>query len=939
MHVTIATLAVALMTTMFGCHRDYYRRQADLVARQLIQEKSLDPRWDSHDGSIEVDPQSRMFDPFCADHPPIPPDDAESHKLMHCVDGKPGYECWHANGNANSVENPNWKSYLPVNEQGQVVLSLARAYELALLNSTQLQAQHETLYLSALDVSLERFGFDTQLFAGFNGFLTTQGRLRNGDGLSRTNLQGQLGSNGQGIQWQRLGISGTNLVVGLANTILFNVAGNNTQTSSSLIDFTLIQPLLRGAGRERIMESLTQSERTLLSNVRQLERFRRGFYLQIATGRNPGAGPSRGGFGLGLPGGGNSNVGGFVGLLEQRQQIRNQQFNVRQLEAVLDQFKEYSEAGLVNAVQLKLFETSFYREQRVLLDAKTQYQTSLDDFKFLVGLPPDLDVIIDDPYLDRFELISDEINNRLIQIGDLRTEAGQAISLIQQATENYQDPGFVWPEDLDQRLSKLLPSVNAAQQIIDDIREQDFVQLEKDLANLGGKREPRSEYLKSLSDDVAAGKIISSIDRELFEVKTIPESEKLGQLLKSAVGEEIGAIEPDSGPSIQRRLVQLETELAKAKSRIDGFAETRQTLRGKALYDYLDLELQQAIPSQLAELNNIMLDLSLLQAQARSNSIEIINTDISSEHAIRIARCLRRDWMNARAALVDQYRNIEFVADQLEATVDLVFQGDLGNNSDNPLDLRYETGQLRAGFRFDAPIVRIAERNAYREALINYQQARRSFYRFEDAIKGDLRSLVRDLGRNRVRFELDRRSVQVQIENVEINRLELDRPVDSANNQIGTSTARNLTDAIVGLNDAQNSYLRTWVEYEVLRRNLDFDLGTMQLDESGFWVDPGKIDGSIGVRALALLGVEPDCQFCDDIDISTVELPAFEETTIPQDPPKSAEDEIQADPPARVRKQEAAESMAPLDSLVELEGPPVIRAEEIVPAEFGISAE
>jgi hypothetical protein len=41
----------------------------------------------------------------------------------------------------------------------------------------------------------------------------------------------------------------------------------------------------------------------------------------------------------------------------------------------------------------------------------------------------------------------------------------------------------------------------------------------------------------------------------------------------------------------------------------------------------------------------------------------------------------------------------------------------------------------------------------------------------------------------------------------------------------------------------QNDYLSFWVNYEVQRLGLDLDLGTMQLDESGKWIDPGPIDG------------------------------------------------------------------------------------------------
>ena len=862
-------ISIILMSlaTISGCHRSYYRRQADVEVSRLVAEKTLDPRWNSIKGDIEIDSRSRMYDPFSKDHPPIPTDDPASHQLMRRVDEKPGYPHWHANGDISEVENPLWKSYLPINERGEVQLSLDRAYQLALLHSPDLQLQYETLYESALDVSIERFGFDSQLFAGFNSFFTTQGRLAPGG--SQSNLSFALGDNSQGIQLQRMGITGANFAVGLANTILFNFAGNNTQSANTILDFSLVQPLLQNAGRSRILEALTQAERTLLANVRQLERFKRGFYLQIAIGRNPGAGPNLAGNFLATPASGGINAGGFLGLLEQQQQIRNQEFNIRQLETVLRQFEEYNKSGLLDAVQLKLFQSSFYLQQRTLLDAKTSYQTSLDEFKSLLGLPPDLEVVIEDDFLDRFNLISDEINDRLIAIGDLRQRAGDQLSDLDGVVKACQKPGFQWPANFKQQLAKLISEIEAAKEIINTIRTEDFAQLNQDFERLEQKRKGRTEYLQKLTDDVAKGRIPSSISSDLFKPETMSDPAKLRELLskKAAKVGEDGKKEDAilQQPSILTRLSLLEESLQETQRLLEGFPQVRETLQGKALHDHIVLNFQQTIPGQLSELNNISLDLSLLQAQARTSSIEIVNSELAAEHAIRIARCMRRDWMNARASLGDQYRNIGFVADQLEAGIDLVFNGSLSNDGNNPFRIRTETGELQAGLQFDAPIVRQSERNAYRTALIDYQQSKRSFYEFEDSVKGDLRELVRNLGRNRVRFELDRRTVQVQIENVEINRLELDRPITATNTSLGTTTARNLTEAIIGLNNAQNSYLSTWVQYEVLRRNLDFDMGTMQLDSLGQWIDPGPIDNQIGIRALAMMGAQPDCQFCEDI--------------------------------------------------------------------------
>ncbi|MCP4481144.1 MAG: hypothetical protein GY818_24005, partial [Planctomycetaceae bacterium] len=284
-----------------GCHRGYYRRQADAEAQRLILEKAVDPRWDSATGSIAINPASRMFDPFSADHPPIPPDDATSHQLMHYVDGKEGYPRWNANGDTNYVANPEWRKYLEPNEDGQLVLTLDAAFELALLHSTEYQSVRESLYLSALDVSLDRFGFDSQLLWGVDSFGTLT------DGNTSLDRSGDLNLN-------KLGITGTNFAVGLANTILFNLGGSDSQAASTLLDFSIIQPLLRGAGRARVMEALTQSERTLLANVRQFARFRRAFYLNIAFGTALNAGLNRFGGSLNA-GGGRISIGGYIGLL------------------------------------------------------------------------------------------------------------------------------------------------------------------------------------------------------------------------------------------------------------------------------------------------------------------------------------------------------------------------------------------------------------------------------------------------------------------------------------------------------------------------------------------------------------------------------------------------------------------------------------------------
>ena len=89
-------LLAVICLTETGCLRSYYRRQADDEAYALVSEKANNPHWALQRTSIDIDPRSRMFDPFDPDHPPMPPDDPASHELMHCVDGTAGpFGCDH----------------------------------------------------------------------------------------------------------------------------------------------------------------------------------------------------------------------------------------------------------------------------------------------------------------------------------------------------------------------------------------------------------------------------------------------------------------------------------------------------------------------------------------------------------------------------------------------------------------------------------------------------------------------------------------------------------------------------------------------------------------------------------------------------------------------------------------------------------------------------
>jgi len=206
--------------------------------------------------------------------------------------------------------------------------------------------------------------------------------------------------------------------------------------------------------------------------------------------------------------------------------------------------------------------------------------------------------------------------------------------------------------------------------------------------------------------------------------------------------------------------------------------------------------------------------------------------------------------MNRRAELVDRWRLIEFHADSLKGGLNVVFSGDIRNRTTNPFSLHSDTGQLRVGLQFDAPLTRLLERNTYRESLIAYQRERRSYYAFEDSVSRGLRDTLRSMQLGRENFEIRREAVRAADQQIELND-DIRRIQEATRMLAGPTAARDAVSALTDLLNSQNEFLSVWVTYEVLRRTLDLDLGTMELDSEGLWIDPGPIgpdQGQPGIR-------------------------------------------------------------------------------------------
>ena len=812
----------------FGCHRADYRLRADREARKIVDETSNDPRWQLCDIDAYGDPRSRYYSVYDPDRPPMPPDDPASNRYMQCVHGMRGPKEWDKAEKLDDLINPDWETCLPsyatIDEDGAVVLDLESAVRIARINSPSYQENLEEVYLAALDVAFERFRFDVQFFGG-----NTTGMFARGD-----EPRANIGATGPGVgasssvlsTESAIGVNrqfaaGGQLLASFANSMVWQFAGTDTNFATSLLNFSLVQPLLRGGGRALNLERLTRVERNLLGNLRAQAQFRQEFYMNIAVGDGIGIEPRRiggfeggsgltgftgtgqggfggvgagqgfGGFGggggvggsgagagTGLAGGGEGLVGGFYGLVQRLQVIRNTEVSLATQLNSLGLLQSNFEAGLIDLIQVDQFRQNIETERSSLLQSRVAFQDQVESYLRDLGLPPWVPIKLDDSIAKPYEFV-------------------------------------------DADLTATQPRVTALNQRIGDLPippnpvDLDAIRLE--LTKLLGYAAEKSNT--------------TSVEFERFRTSIVPpeDSERPDEADRELDIKQVDIMRQTL--TNLNRQIDDDTELvSRTKSGQTG-VEQINTLAGIARR--LSSELQ---------------GLALIQARTRLEGVELAPIPLSEDleeayqQAYEIARNNRLDWMNRRAALVDQWRLIEFNANRLESNLDIVLDGDLGTLGDNPVKFRSPTGSVRARLVFDAPLNRKSERNVYRESLIEYQRSKRSYIRYVDGVALSLRSRLRQIDRLGKNLAIQKEGMKIAIRRVDFALDQLNEPLTppapgEPPAQLGETVSQNLLSALSDLRNTQDNLLSVAFNYESTRMSLTFDLGLMQIDDNQMWVD------------------------------------------------------------------------------------------------------
>lgn len=750
-------LTAVVCGLLCGCTRDQYRCAADSDAYRLINSRQFDWRWDLPQRTVEPDPRSRLADVNDPDYGPLPPDDPAAVCYMrHPYKSRRGVDYWDQRGVTDAIDSGNWLQHLPTNENGEVVIDKQLAVNLALLHNRDFQTQVEALHTSALGLSENRFEFDLNWLGGNDTTFSA-----NGDGADAIRNLGT--SNNLGFT--REFAAGGQFVANLVNSFTWSLGGSGaTNFGTGNLLFSLTQPLLRGAFRHVRTEGLTQSERNLLYDVRSFARFRREFYFNV--------------------------VSQYLLLLNQAEAVRIEEENLRSLKLNLDLHNLLADQGAASPIQVDQVFQELQAGRLTLINSQQGLQTSEDQFKFLLGLPARVNIVIEDNLLDSFELNSPDILTLQGKIEDLKTQLAEFLPP-DEAPQKFLDDTYA-------KIKEYSAEVKSLKQTIDDEYESWFDRIENTPVS-GDENDANSIDLMQQRQLAERMKefFLDDLDDQIVDAEKLYE-EPLDEL-----------------DILQQRSDPTETE--------DEESESIQQWK----------KLQLLISSEGGLLDRAT-TLFVTQNQIRLFLIEVSPLEIEEETAIEIALENRLDLMNSRGAVTDSYRLVEVAADQLQSDLNVTASANLNTdpNVNNAFRLDGDAAQYDLGLQFDGPLNRFSERNSYRVAQLSYQQQRRAYMEDEDSIVNEIRLSLRQLRTNRFNFQIARQQLITATRQVDQAQLNLRQ-------QQGTdsSQTQDLLQALETLRGAKNSLISDWINYETSRIELFVNLEWLMLDEQGVWIN------------------------------------------------------------------------------------------------------
>jgi len=292
------------------------------------------------------------------------------------------------------------------------VLTLAQAVALATANNRDYQTQKEALYISALDLGLERHNFENQFFGGvLSGYSAND---QSGDKVVFN--EGNFGFN-------RLLTTGARISTHVAVSWAEILMGDRLSRGvTPILGFSVLQPLLRGSNRDIVMENLTQAERNTLYQIRAFNRYRQTFVVSVVTQ--------------------------YYLILQTYDSAENARKNYQTMLWLYRKTKLLTEAGRLPKFEANRAKSEALKALDTYVQQRKLYEQALDDYKLVLGVPATANFDLDPaeiqqlrtaelpyPEFTEEEAVETALQRRLdlVNVADFVIDAGRKVKVAEDA--------------------------------------------------------------------------------------------------------------------------------------------------------------------------------------------------------------------------------------------------------------------------------------------------------------------------------------------------------------------------------------------------------------------------------------------------------------------------------------------------------------------------
>ena len=208
--------------------------------------------------------------------------------------------------------------------------------------------------------------------------------------------------------------------------------------------------------------------------------------------------------------------------------------------------------------------------------------------------------------------------------------------------------------------------------------------------------------------------------------------------------------------------------------------------------------------------------------------------EMDESSAIALGFDHRLDLRISEGNVYDGQRRVVVMADALGAELTLFGQASFGEprslmSADlEDASLRADKGIYTGLFTLDLPLERTAERNAYRNSLIDLEQAVRDFQTMEDDVKLSILTAIRAMLEAREALSIQTNAVAVAEERVKSTEMFYDA---------GRTQLREVQDAQDSWLTTKNSLTAAMVDYRMAELEFQRDTGVLRIDEKGLFVE------------------------------------------------------------------------------------------------------